>query len=82
MFEQELFGIKLFDYEEAQPYDAGTQYINVINVFTSLKKYDGLPFEVTMDWEITVWSIEGQVIDRFSVLDISEFKLELLKKIG
>ncbi|MBU7316054.1 hypothetical protein [Paenibacillus oleatilyticus] len=78
-FDQELFGIKLFDYQEAQPWDNGIQFIDCKFEFESLKRFDGLPIEVTFEWDIKVWSIEGKLLQEFNIIDVSEFREEILK---
>ncbi|WP_010499982.1 hypothetical protein [Paenibacillus elgii] len=78
-FDQVLFGVKLFDYQEAQPWDSGIQFIDCKFELESLKRFDGLPIEVTFEWDIKVWSINGEPMEEFNIIDVPEFREEILK---
>ncbi|KQN96796.1 hypothetical protein [Paenibacillus sp. Leaf72] len=79
-YTQELFGINLFTYEEAEPSEKGVQYSDVIFYLDSLKKYDRFAIEVTQEWGVNVWSIDGENVDSFNLIDVAEFGAELFAK--
>ncbi|NUU54887.1 hypothetical protein HP548_12450 [Paenibacillus taichungensis] len=82
MYTQELFGIRLFDYEEVQTWDEGTHYINTTFHLEELQKYNGFPIEVDQEWNIKIWSVDGKQVNVFCIIDIEEFKSTLLKRIN
>jgi hypothetical protein len=76
-----LFNIDIFSFDEAEPLDKGIQYTEVQFMFKSLKKYDGNCIEVNSNWDITVWSDEGEQIDQFNLITVPEFKETLLREL-
>lgn len=78
---ESLFGIELFSYDQVSMYEDGMQYTNVEFFFDSMKEFNGMCLEVSWDWNLAVWTNDGQKVKELSLIDIPEFREKLKAKL-
>lgn len=61
----ELFGIKVLESDWIDPTDESVQFNNVVFLFESLSKYNGMTVEILHDWEVKIRDEKSNVIDKF-----------------
>ncbi|GAV11343.1 hypothetical protein [Paenibacillus sp. NAIST15-1] len=75
-----LFGIEILNCISYDFTEDGIQYNSVTFCISSLKKYDGLCVEVNHDWKIRIWSVLGEIVKEFYIIENEEFKRLLYSK--
>lgn len=73
-FIENLFGIDIFSYEEAFVTEDNILYNYVEFKFNSLKKYNGMSIELYINWDIKIWTENGEEVVKFNIIEVPEFK--------
>ncbi|MCW3793977.1 hypothetical protein OM416_20490 [Paenibacillus sp. LS1] len=73
LFDLDILDCKDVDYsEESVMYNAVTFHLE------SLKMFDGNSVEISEDWQIKIWSEDGQqILKQFFLIENQEFKRKL-----
>lgn len=76
---QKLFGVELFTFEEVEPSEMGTQFSDVVFLIEELKQFDHTYLDVSLEWDIVVWSEVGEQLASFNLFEVNEFRKLLLQ---
>lgn len=75
MFEEKIFNIKVFKYENLDLLEDEYQYYDVIWNLKSLEKYNGRIITVNINWDITIYAEDQITMEtKFNIIEIAEFK--------
>lgn len=73
-----LFKLDILDFTDVDYSDESVMYNNVTFYLESLKMFDGNSVEIYEDWQIKIWSEDGQkVLEEFYLIENQEFKSKL-----
>lgn len=73
-----LFKLDILDCTNVDYTDESVMYNDVTFHLDSLKMFNGHSVEISEDWEIKIWSVDGQqILKQFFLIENQEFRSKL-----
>lgn len=78
---ESLFGIDIVKSDDGDISEEGIELFNSKFLLKSLQKYNGKAILINLNWDITVYEDDGNILYEFNIIDNEEFKSLLRDKI-
>lgn len=79
---ESLFEIDIVKSDDGDISEEGVELFNSKFLLTSLQKYNGKAILINLNWDITVYEDDGNVLCEFNIIENEEFKALLRDKIN
>lgn len=79
---ESLFGINIVESEDGDIPEEGIELFNPKFLLNSLKKYNGKAILINLNWDITVYEDDGNILCEFNIIENEEFKVLLRDKVN
>ena len=77
---ESLFGINVVGSNDGDMSEEGIELFNATFSLGSLKKYNGKAILINFNWDITIYEDDGNIIDKFNIIENEEFRTLLKNK--
>lgn len=79
---ESLFGINIVESEDGDILEEGIELFDSKFLLNSLKKYNGKAILINLNWDITVYEDDGNILCEFNIIENEEFKVLLRDKVN
>lgn len=78
---ESLFGIDIVESNDGDIAEEGIELFEAKFLLDSLKKYNGKAILINLNWDITIYKDNGDILCEFNIIENEEFKILLKSKL-